>query len=207
VGRAHRRTLVRVLALVSAFGLVQTTGFFYASDLAQNTYGWSGRFTVIVLLAAVFGVMGFFLGGRVSDLVGRKPMVAVAILLAAAGTVLMFTEIRTLFAPGFFLATAGGACFAAVSLAYLAELFPTEIRATLTAFAVACQLAAGSLGLVVVGGVSGVMSPSLLMVILGGALLASLPLLRRLPEVRGCDLIREAQQPLVGWRPAGGGPS
>jgi len=189
VGRAHRRTLVRTLALVSAFGLVQTTGFFYASDLAQNTYGWSGRFTIIVLLAAVFGVMGFFLGGRVSDLVGRKPMVAVAIGLAAAGTVLMFTQVRGLFAPGFFLAAAGGACFIAVTLAYLAELFPTEIRATLTAFAVACQVAAGSLGLAVVGGLSGVVSPSLLMVILGGALLASLLLLRGLPEVRGCDLI------------------
>jgi MFS family permease len=189
VGRAHRRTLLLVLALMSAFGLVQTAGFFYASDLAQNAYGWSGRFTVIVLLAAVFGVMGFFLGGRVSDLVGRKPMVAVAILLTAAGVVLMFTEMRALFAPGFFLATAGGACFVAVSLAYLAELFPTEIRATLTAFAVACQLAAGSLGLVVVGGLSGVISPSVLMVILSGALLASLPLLRQLPEVRGCDVI------------------
>src|SRR6185295_19893279 len=89
---------------------------------------------------------GFFLGGRVSDLVGRKPMVAVAIGLAGAGTVLMFTQVRGLFAPGFFLAAAGGACFIAVTLAYLAELLPTEIRATLTAFAVACQVAAGSVG-------------------------------------------------------------
>jgi MFS family permease len=190
VGRAHRGTLLRAVGLVGAFGLVQTTGFFYASELAQTDYGWSGRFTTIVLVAGVFGIAGFILGGCVSDLVGRKPMVAVAVLLASAGVVLMFSEIPVLFAPGFFLAAAGGACFLSVTLAYLAELFPTEIRATLTAFVISCQVAAGSLGLILVGGLSPVLDPSVALVIAAGLLLASLSLLRGLPEAGGCDLVR-----------------
>ena len=39
------------VALVSCFGLVQTAGFLYASELAQATYGWGGRFTLTVVLA------------------------------------------------------------------------------------------------------------------------------------------------------------
>lgn len=189
VGPAHRRTLIKAVALVSAFGLVQTSGFFYASDLAQNAYGWSGRFTLIVVTAGVFGIVGFFLGGHISDRVGRRPMVALANVLAAVGTVLIFTGQRSLFVPGFFLDAAAGACFVTVTLAYVAELFPTELRATLSSVVIACQVAAGSLGLALLGALAGVVDISLAMVIMGGSLLASLLLLRGLPETRGRDLI------------------
>jgi putative MFS transporter len=200
VDRAQRATCLRALALVSAFGIVQTACFLYASELAQTTYGWDGRFTLVVVLAGVFGVLGYLLGGRVSDRVGRKPIVAAAILLAAAGTILVFTEVEGLFIPGFFLATAGAACFVAVTLAYLAELFPTEIRATLISVVLSCQVAAGSLGLVIVGALASVVAPSSVMLVAGGALVASLLLLRGLPEVGGCDLIRAAHAPAA---PAG----
>ena len=189
VGALHRRTLIKAVALVGAFGLVQTSGFYYASDLAQNTYGWSGRFTLIVITAGVFGIVGFFLGGHVSDRVGRKPMVLLANVLAVAGTILIFTGQRGLFVPGFYLDAAAGACFVTVTLAYVAELFPTELRATLSSVVIACQVAAGSLGLALLGALSGVVSTSLAMMILGGSLLASLLLLRHLPETRGRDLI------------------
>jgi putative MFS transporter len=179
---AQRATCLRALALVSAFGVVQTACFLYASELAQTTYGWDGRFTLIVVLAGVFGVLGYFLGGRVSDRVGRKPIVAAAILLASAGTMLIFTEVEGLFIPGFFLATAGAASFMAVTLTYLAELFPTEIRATLISVVLSCQVAAGS-----------VVKPSSVLLLAGGALVGSLVLLRGLPEVGGCDILHAAQ--------------
>jgi MFS family permease len=190
---AQRATCLRALALVSAFGVVQTACFLYASELAQTTYGWDGRFTLIVVLAGVFGVLGYFLGGRVSDRVGRKPIVAAAILLASAGTMLIFTEVEGLFIPGFFLATAGAASFMAVTLTYLAELFPTEIRATLISVVLSCQVAAGSLGLVIVGALASVVKPSSVLLLAGGALVGSLVLLRGLPEVGGCDILHAAQ--------------
>lgn len=111
IDAVHRRTLIRAVIVVSAFGLVQTSGFFYASDLAQNAYGWSSRFTWIVVTAGVFGIAGFILGGHVSDRVGRRPMIALANVCAAAGTILIFTGQRSLFIPGFFLDAAAGGLF------------------------------------------------------------------------------------------------
>jgi MFS family permease len=201
VGSKHRKTLIRAVALVSAFGLVQTSGFFYAADLAQNTYGWSGRFTIIVVTAGVFGIAGFILGGAVSDRVGRKPMVALANVLAAIGTILIFTGQRSLFVPGFFLDAAAGACFVTVTLAFVTELFPTELRATLSSIAIACQVGAGSLGLAILGALGGVIDTSVAMLVLGGSLLGSIALLRGLPETRGRDLIHapdEEMPPGVG---------
>jgi len=196
-----RARLRRVVLLVAAFGLVQTSGFFYASELAQDDYGWSGLFTAMILAAAVFGILGFWLGGRIGDLVGRRPMIALAIVMGAAGTVLVFTEVRGLFAPGFFLLTAAGSCFVAASVAYVAELFPTEVRATTTAFVLSCQVVAGSVGLAVLGGLAGVVSPSLLMLILGGCLAPAALALRGLPETAGRDLIRATPVPVpgAGW--------
>ena len=208
VHAVHRRTLIKAVALVSAFGLVQTSSFFYASDLAQNAYGWSSRFTWIVVTAGVFGIAGFILGGHVSDRVGRRPIVALANVLAAAGTILIFTGQRSLFIPGFFLNAAAGACFVTVTLAYVGELFPTEVRATLSSVVIACQVAAGSLGLALLGAIGGVVDSSFAMLILGGGLLAAILLLRGLPETHGRDLIHhdwsaETEIQPVGKRPPG----
>jgi MFS transporter, putative metabolite:H+ symporter len=189
VERRHRRRLWQVIAIVGAFGLVQTSGFFYASELAQTDYGWNGLFTGLILASAVFGVLGFWLGGRISDMAGRRPMMALAIVLGAAGTVLVFTQVPALFAPGFFILATAGSCFLAASVAYMAELFPTEIRASLSAFVIVCQVAAGSLGLVVLGGLASMVSPYLLMLILGACLTAALLALRGLPETTRRDLV------------------
>ncbi|HET6692260.1 MAG TPA: MFS transporter [Miltoncostaeaceae bacterium] len=194
----ERSRLWRVVLMVSAFGLVQTSGFFYASELAQHDYGWSGLFTVLILVSAVFGILGFWLGGRISDLAGRRPMMALAMVLGAAGTVMVFTEVRGLFAPGLFLLTVAGSCFVAASVAYIAELFPTEVRATTTAFVLACQVAAGSLGLAVLGSLAGVVSPSLLLIVLGGCLAPAALALRGLPETARRDLIRVTPVPVPG---------
>ncbi len=185
---ADRRRLWRVVGVVAAFGMVQTSGFFYASDLAQTEYRWSGVFTGLILASAVFGVLGFWLGGRLGDVVGRRPMIATAMVAGAAGTVLVFTEVRLLFAPGFLLATAGS-CFVAASVAYLAELFPTEVRATTTAFVLACQVVAGSVGLAALGALTGAVSPSVLLVALGACLAPAALALRGLPETARRDLV------------------
>jgi MFS family permease len=191
-----RARLRRLVLIVAAFGFVQTSGFFYGSELAQDDYGWSGLFTGLILISAIFGILGFWLGGRISDLAGRRPMMALAMVLGAAGTVMVFTEVRGLFAPGLFLLTAAGSCFMAASVAYVAELFPTEVRATTTAFVLACQVVAGSVGLAVLGGLAGVVSPSLLLIVLGGCLAPAALALRWLPETARRDLVRVRPVPV-----------
>ena len=126
-------------------------------------------------------------------------MIALAIVLGAAGTVLVFTEVPGLFLPGLFLLAAAGSCFVAASVAYMAELFPTEVRASLTAFVLSARSSAGSVGLAVLGGLAGVVSPSLLL-ILGGCLAPAVLALRGLPETAGRDLIRGTLVPVPGRR-------
>jgi putative MFS transporter len=189
IERLHRARLWRIVAIVAAFGVVQTSCFFYASELAQDEYGWSAIFSTLILVSAVFGVLGFWLGGRLSDLVGRRPMIALAILMGAAGTVMVFTEVPALFPPGFFLLATAGSCFLAASVAYMAELFPTEVRATTSAFVLVCQVVSGSIGLVVIGALAGVVSTSLMLLVMGACLAPAVLALRGLPETSGTDLV------------------
>ena len=189
VGPEHRGNLVRICALVAAFGAVQTPTFLYAADLAQDQYGWEARFTLVVLASGLATAFGFWLGGRASDRIGRRPALGGGLVLTALSTTLIFTESPALFAPGWFALVASYACLNAVVLAYLAELFPTEIRATLTSFALAGQIVSGSVGLVLVAVVEGAAGSSAALLVMGGLLVPVLVLLRRLPETAGADVI------------------
>ena len=111
----------------------------------RTDYGWTGLFTALILASAVFGVLGFWLGGRIGDLVGRRPMIALAIVMGRRARCSCSPGPRAL--PARLLpAAAAGSCFIAASLAYMAELFPTEVRAITLRLRAACQVAAGSVG-------------------------------------------------------------
>jgi MFS family permease len=125
----------------------------------------------------------------VSDLLGRRTSLAVGALFTSVGSLLVFTQVKVLFVPGWFAMVAAFACLQAVVLAYLAELFPTEVRATLTAFVVTVQIVAGSVGLGIVAGLGELTSRSAVMIALTILVLPCIALLRRLPETAGRDVI------------------
>jgi MFS family permease len=189
VPKAHRANLRRISLFVAAFGGIQTPFFLFGSDLAQDVYDWDGEFTAIVMASGLATLGGFYLGGRAGDVLGRRMALAGGLLLTAAGAMLVFTEVRPLFVPGWFLTVGGYACLQAVVLAYLAELFPTELRATLTAFVVTCQIVSGSVGLGLVAGIGEITGHSAVMVVLGALLVPCVALLRHLPETAGRDVI------------------
>ena len=189
IGREHRRTLTLITLFVGAAGAIQTPFFLFGSDLAQDTYDWDGLFTIIVLLSGGATLAGFYAGGRASDLLGRRLALAAGLVLSCTGTALVFTEVRVLFAPGWFCSVAAYACLQAVVLAYLAELFPTEVRAGLSSFAITAQVVAGSIGLGLVAALEGTVGRSAVMLGLAAALLPALALLRPLPETAGRDVI------------------
>ncbi len=189
VDRAHRPRLWRITVVLGAHGLLATPMFFYAAELAQDGYGWEGLFTVIVIAAGPATLLGYVAGGRLSDRVGRKPVVLWSSLIVILGVALVFSQERWLFAPGFFLLTGADAGLAAVRPAYLSELFPTEVRATLLSFVFAVVVAAGSVGLVVVGALEGTVSTTAAIYGLLVVMLIGLVALQRLPETVGADVI------------------
>jgi MFS family permease len=185
----YAERLRRISVVFGVAGAIQTAAFFYSAALAQDEYGWEALYTATILTAGPFALAGFLLGGPGSDRFGRRPVLAAALILGAAANVLIFTEVRALFVPGFWVAACANAAVLAVGYAYLSELFPTELRATLTSVVIAAQIAGGSIGLLVIGALAGVVDTSLQLVV--GGLLATpvIVLLRGLPETRGSDVV------------------
>jgi MFS family permease len=181
--------LGRIATVFGVAGAIQTAAFFYSSALAQDEYGWQVLYTATILTAGPFALAGFLLGGPGSDRVGRRPVLAAALVLGVLANLMMFSEVRPLFTPGFWVAAASNAAVLAVGYAYLAELFPTELRATLTSIVIAAQIAGGSLGLLLIAALAGAVDTSLQLVV--GGLLATpvILLLRGLPETRGADVV------------------
>jgi MFS family permease len=190
VDRSHRPRLWRITTVLGTHGVLGTPVFFYAAELAQDGYDWEGLFTVIVIAAGPATLLGYVAGGRLSDRIGRQPVVIWSAVLMVVGVALVFSHERWLFAPGFFILTGSDAGLTAVRPSYLSELFPTEVRATLLAFVFGVIVAAGSLGLVVVGLLEGVVSTRTAIGGLCAVMLAGLLAMRGLPETAGDDVIR-----------------
>jgi MFS family permease len=195
VDAIHRPLLWRMTIVLGTHGVLATPVFFYAAELAQDGYDWEGLFTVIVIAAGPATLLGYVAGGKLSDRIGRRPVLIGSALVMVLGVALVFTEQRWLFAPGFFLLTGADAGLASVRPAYLSELFPTEVRATLLAFVFGVIVAAGSVGLVFVGLLDGTWSTRTSIYALVALMLAGLTAVRGLPETKGADVIRAGTAP------------
>ena len=183
------RHLRRLLVVLAAMGMLATSSFFFAAELAQDDYGWKGLFTLIVFAAAPTTLLGYIAGGRLSDRFGRKPVLASSVLTLSAGAVPVFSGLPVLYAPGFFLMAGADAAVQAVRSAFAGELFPTEVRGTLGAVAGAVVVVAGSAGLLLAGALASVVSPSVTVLGLAGVAAASVLSLRGLPETAGTDVL------------------
>lgn len=186
---AHRPRLWRITLVLGSHGAVTLAAFFYASDLAQNGYDWEGAFTAVVIGTGPFSLLGFVVGGRLSDRAGRRPVLFWSAVTFAVGVALVFSEQRWLFAPGWFVLAGSDAALTAVRPAYISELFPTELRATLAAFIYGVIIAAGSLGLVAVGVLDGVLTHRTVLAGLTAVMVVGLLALRDLPETVGDDVV------------------
>lgn len=193
--RRDRDRMWRLTVVLGFVGMLNTTAFFYAAELAQDSYGWEGLFTVVVFAAAPTTLAGYVVGGRLSDRVGRKPVTVGAVLVFGLGALLVFTEARALYAVGFFMLAGADAAIQATRTAYVSELFPTEVRATVASFVGAVNVAAGSLGLVLVGLLASAVDPSKSIITMALGCTATVVVLRRLPETVGVDVIGAPERP------------
>ena len=65
VDRVHRPRLWRITVVLGLHGMLATPMFFYAAELALDSYGWEGIYTVIVLAAGPATLLGYVVGGTV----------------------------------------------------------------------------------------------------------------------------------------------
>lgn len=128
-----------------------------------------------------------FIGGRLAESSGRRPIATWGLLVGACATAILFTSGGPLLWLSLAFAT-GGIALAHPSLAAFAtELFPTEIRGTAVAGLTIATIVGGVVGLLVVGYLADPLDSvgRAIAVTAAAPVLVALFLIRRLPEARG----------------------
>jgi MFS family permease len=190
IAPAHRRRLLVVgliaLALAVMTGPVNSFVFIYA----ENVRGLSGPFvTVMVVLAGVSGLAGLLAGRALADRWGRRPTAAMAMAAMATCGVLTYSGSRVALVVGYVAGILAASTFAPAGGAIANELFPTDVRASVSGWLTLASVLGAIVGLLAFGAIAdvadrfAVASLAVAPVPVFGALL-----FLALPETRGVEL-------------------
>ena len=142
-----------------------------------------------LLAGGTLGGAGYFIGGRMADAVGRKPVIVLSILTGLTGGVgLYWLTNQALLFLAILLASLAGSAALPVGAVQRAELFPTYIRATAVQWLHSMAVAGSFLGLyLAAGAIDSWGLPTAVAVAGSGALVAALAQVW-IPESAGADL-------------------
>lgn len=185
--QAHvRRRRFFAIASVAVFAnlFVAPASFFqnrYLSDVRGYSGGGIALFTVATATPAS---LGFVLGGRIADTVGRRRVLAMTLPLATSLLVLSFVVSGTpMWLCAGFGGFAGGVAYPAFAV-YRTELFPTARRGQAGGYLAALALGGGSVGLLTAGALldRGWSYGQVMGMLAGGQVIAALVALTTYPE-------------------------
>ena len=185
---AGRFWLVALYSLsISAFSAVAVT---FALERLVNDLGYSsGEAARILLIGGTAGGVGFFLGGRIADTLGRKPAIILSLLIGLAGGVGFYWWSH----PNLLLASAALSAFGSsaafpVSAAQRAELFPTEIRAAASQWLHSMAVLGSMLGLYTAGITIEIWDLPLTVTVLGSGVVLAVLIQMAIPETLGNEM-------------------
>lgn len=196
--RTHRRPVILIGIAYFLFWLPISPALSYNSQYLQSVAKWEPSQVALVSFAAgVIGLAGTFLGGRLADRFGRKPVALIATLICVLGLSGVYLSSNQFGLVGASLSIGYMAWFAAsVALrATMTELIPTKARATVAGTS---EIGASS-GAIVGGSLVALLIPALGG--LGHALIAIMPLvvlaliaIAFLPETKGRVLVEGEEE-------------
>lgn len=181
--RTQGPALRRLISVVMIRGLVLNAfALFIAEYLTKrgDPLTYAGIATSVFFFA---GVVGGFIGGTLSDTIGRKPVILVSLSLCAL-PLFLFTVLRgvpsiiALFFAGLLLL-----CTTPVTLAAMQELLPHD-RATGAGLAITAEYTVSALGTVIVGLIADHIGLPHVIQVLTLVPLIGIPLAILLPETR-----------------------
>jgi len=136
---------------VLAFSVAAFTG--PAANLAllrmQHDLDWStGAASLMLAVTSAPGVtIGVLAGGRMADVVGRRWTQFVSLAIGVSGGILFYTSDNGwLMGVGITVSTFGAFAFAPAFASHRSELFPTDLRATASAWIVNAGIIGGLMG-------------------------------------------------------------
>ncbi len=188
--RLHWRRLSLVGLFTALFSFEVGPTRQLQNDYLRFQHGFS---SVAVSAFGIFsnapGIIGLILGGRLSDRIGRKKVIAVGLIGFAVGDAgLMLTSGRWLWVFSAFGAVVGGTCLAAMGV-LPTELFPTSMRATADGFSVGAGRVGGALGVLFVGEFATKNHPGPILALTTIAIWFALVVLYFIPETANQELV------------------
>ncbi len=113
--------------LASAFSAV---GLAFSTERLVDDLGYTTAAAVAIsLVGGTLGGIGFFIGGRLADVIGRRVTTVLSLVLVLGGGVMLYyVEYLPLIVLAIVASTFGSFAFVPASASHRAELFPTEFR-------------------------------------------------------------------------------
>lgn len=185
-GLRWRFGVLTVIAALASFAAGSALGF--VSFRATTDFGWTpAQVSTMVITGGGIGFWGWFVFGRLADVIGRRTVGAIAMIGGAAAIVAFY---RTEWLLASFTAIVFLESGAAIAINALGtELFPTRVRATAKAWITNAGIIGGMLGLAAVGaGSSSLGGAERVIALLAIAPALGAPLLFLLPETGNREL-------------------
>ena len=161
----------------------------------ENSLGWSpASASLLLALTSAPGVtVGLLAGGRMADVIGRRPTEMISIILGVGGGVAFyFVDTGPVLGIGILLSTLGASAFTPAFASHRSELFPTDLRATASAWIVNAGVLGALTGFAAGRFVVAAWGIPTTIAVLGGFLLAASATILALPETRGISLFGTA---------------
>lgn len=154
VGRAHvdRRRFAIISSVAFLGNLFLAPASYFQNRYLDDVRGYSGAgIAAFTITTATPASIGFVLGGRLADTIGRRRVLAGGIPIATMGIVTSFAVGGwAMWAAAFVGGLVAGISFPAFSV-YRTEMFPTARRGMAGGLIAALALIGGSVGLIVAG--------------------------------------------------------
>jgi MFS family permease len=187
VARPYRARLVLVITLAFSLALISGPANSFVFLYAQNIKRFPGYAeSAMVVGAGILGLGGLLAGVWLADRVGRRPTAMGAMICIGAAGIVCYSGSGVALVVGYLLGVTAGGVIAPAAGAFVNELFPTSVRASVAGWNVAGAVLGAVVGLVLFGAIADVgnrFAPAALVTFLPAMALSGLVWF--LPETRG----------------------
>jgi MFS family permease len=190
VVRAYRGRLALVITLAFSLGVISGPANTFVFLYAQNVKRFPGYAEVVMVLGAgVLGLGGLLAGVRLANRIGRRSTAMGAMVCIGGSGIACYSGSGVALVIGYLVGITAGGVIAPAAGAFVNELFPTSVRASVAGWNIAGSVLGAVVGLVVFGAVADVgnrFAPAALVTFLPAMALSGLVWF--LPETRGRDI-------------------
>ena len=148
----HRRALWCLALIAASFWFQIGATLNFMSKYLQTTQGYSpGQVSLLFVVAGAVAIFGNIIAGRVSDTVGRRPTLAVGMLVNCVALIAFYNSSGMLLPLAWIAALFSFFVVEVIVNIISGELFPTSCRSTAASMRTIFSVLAGAVGLAVEG--------------------------------------------------------